>query len=560
MTEFETAATSANLVLQLNVNDSTGVATAVLSQGNEPEELNRERVMQLLAKAQADHWLTYDGAIDDLLKKYQKHQPCQIIIAEKKDALLDIKVAENGMSATVFVLPAKGGLKVTEERLNALLEEKKIIKDRVLPQAFSQVINNNQELSLTIARGKPPQAGEDSCFIPLIELPEQADTPQEDEDGIVDFRAGHYYMTVSEGTPLLERKPPTPGKVGIDIHGQILSAQPGQNIGFAKAMEGTTLDADDPNRVIAARGGHPVFIEHGVRVDDTLTFDQIDLASGHVEFDGSVLVKGDIHPDMKVEVSGDLVVKGVIERAQVQVGNNLIVTGGILGDAQTDTQDTDNEVAQQKYECTVSAGGRIEARYANIAQLAATGNIYLREYAFNCDLHSQASIYLGQKGGKGNLVGGRCIARHEIIARILGNQAYQKTVAQVGVDQDDFKRSQKLLFLRQQRLNHARHLRKLLTDFKTAGQIEQLGKLEIDKAKKVFASLLQLQQQIQEIDETLQQFEFASANGGGEPNISASSQCFPNCQLTINGAVLLIKKEHRALTLVKRGHRVTTKK
>ncbi len=544
--------------ISLSVNESAGIVSAVLSPASEPpEELNHGRIIEHLQLKGVGNWMVYDGAIDDLLIKAKKRQPCQIIIAEKKDALIDLKIAENAMTATLYILPAKGGETITESKLKAILNERKIIEKRIVQSAFQQVVSTNKEMTVVIARGKAPKAGEDSRFVALVEMSEDISTPKENDDGTVDFLAGKEYLSVAEGTPLMERLPPTAGRVGMDIYGQILSAAPGQELPFGDNLEGTRVDEKNPNILIADRGGHPVIFDTGVRVDNILTFENIDMSTGHVEFDGSILVKGDILPEMKVKVRGDLTVKGVIERAQVEVGNDILVSGGLLGDAQETFETEENELDIQ-YECKVTAGGKLEARYANLAQLRAIGNISIKEYAFNCDIVSEDSVFLGQKGGKGNLVGGKCVAHNEVLARSLGNQAYQKTTIQVGVDQEELRKSQKLLFLRRQRLNQARNLRKIFEELKNRDKSEHLGKVQLNKARKVHEALLKLQQQIQQIDEKLRELDLPSHNSS-DPSIGATSRCYPNCMLTINGAYIRIKEEHKAITFVNRGKKITAK-
>jgi uncharacterized protein len=546
------------VAIALSVNASAGIVSAVLSPASEPGELNIEKIMQLLKEQQVDHWLVFEGAIEDVLYKFKKNQPSQVTIAEKRDALVDLRISDSNMVATLYILPAKGGSPVTENQLNTLLDDHKIVKNRIIQQAFQEAVSANKELTLTIARGKPSIPGTNSRFVPLIDIPTEDHGPQENEDGTVDFLAGKEYLTVGDGTPLLERTPPTPGKVGMDVLGQILSALPGREIQFSDKIEGVRFDASNPNLLIADRGGHPVFFENGVRVDNTLTFDNVDLSTGHINFDGSVLVKGDIRPDMKVKVSGDLVVKGVVERAFIDVGHNLTINGGILGEAQIEF-DPETELNDVQYECIVSAGGNLEARYANLVQIKTGGDIFIKEYAFNCDIESQSAVYLGQKGGKGNLVGGQCKARREVAARTLGNKAYLKTNIQVGISQAEYNKYQDLLFLRRQRLDQARNLRKILDDLKALGQTEQLGKLQIDKAKKIHHSLLKLQEHLHQIDDKLLELQVLQIDSK-EPNIKATGQCFPNCHLIINGSVMLNKYEHRAITFVNQGRKITAQK
>ena len=50
-----------------------------------------------------------------------------------------------------------------------------------------------------------------------------------------------------------------------------------------------------------------------MRVDEVLNVKQVDIRHGHVEFEGSLLVTGDVMPGMRVKTSGDVVIGGFVE-------------------------------------------------------------------------------------------------------------------------------------------------------------------------------------------------------------------------------------------------------
>ncbi|MEJ2075354.1 MAG: hypothetical protein P8X79_18050 [Reinekea sp.] len=68
------------VAIALSVNASAGIVSAVLSPASEPGELNIEKIMQLLKEQQVDHWLVFEGAIEDVFYKFKNNQPCQATI------------------------------------------------------------------------------------------------------------------------------------------------------------------------------------------------------------------------------------------------------------------------------------------------------------------------------------------------------------------------------------------------------------------------------------------------------------------------------------------------
>ena len=540
----------------LEVNAELGIVSATLSETAVSGSLNANQLYQMLSEKQVESWSINESAIDDVINKFKKNVHCRIVIAERQDAGYSLTLADDAMSASVKYRPAKGGKSLSEDEVYEALSQKRVDKKRIHPHAVKQLIESAEERTVVIATGKPPVSGRDSQFIQLLDNPRKDAPLVEDDNGVIDFLAGQEYLTVEAGTPLMERIPPQPGKVGMDIYGQIIPAESGKELPFANKLEGTELSANDPNLLLAKVSGHPVYLEDGARVDDTLTFQNIDVSTGHVEFDGSISVTGDIMPDMKVKVTGDIFVKGVVERATVEAGNDITINGGILGDTQIEINEDDDTLPN--FECTVVAGGSIQARYVNLAQLSAKQNIIIREYSFNSLMKAHSNILLGQDGGKGNIVGGKTIAGHAVIAKTLGNKAYNRTKVRVGISRDELQKTQKLKFLREQRLDQARNLKKILEELKNQNAKEKLGQVELDKAKKIHETLVQLQKDIHAIDVRLNEYSFAVFTDS-DPNISSSSACYPNCVITINGAQLHTKQEHKAITFIKRGRNITAK-
>ncbi len=557
MSESTPSSSHASFVqLSFEVNQETGIAWAVLSETAVQMELSANQIRDQIKLKGIDTWEISEGALDDVLHKFKKHVACRLVIAERKDARFHIKCDEGDMQASIVHTPAKGGKRVTVDEINQALTEKKIHPQRIIPGAVEKLIDLNSEGSMIVARGKSPKVGRDSTFNPLIFHEESAKTPVEDENGRVDFLAGREYLTVSAGTPLMERTPPQPGQMGMDIFGQIIPAEPGKELPFGKELAGTEFASNDPNLLVAAITGHPVFSADAVRVDKTLSFKNVDLTTGHINFDGSLNITGDVMPDMKVTVTGDVFIKGVVERARIKAGNDITVAGGVLGETQTQVSD-DAELPE--LECFLEAGGSVKAKYVNLAQIKAMNRIEIKEYAFNSRLKAGNDILLGQDGGKGNLVGGEAVAGHAVVAKALGNKAYNLTRVRIGITPEDLELFQKIKFLREKRLEQARSLRGILETLKTQGETEKLGILEINKAKKTKETLLRLQEDLKVIDERLRQFDLAHYVQEDQPHVSATSKCYPNCQITINGATYLTNQEHKAITYIKRDRKITAK-
>ena len=72
-------------------------------------------------------------------------------------------------------------------------------------------------------------------------------------------------------------------------------AKKGKNPNFKK-YAGTEVSDSEGNVLIASVKGHPVLQKQGVKIDETLTVAQANLKTGNINFDGSVVINGDVLP------------------------------------------------------------------------------------------------------------------------------------------------------------------------------------------------------------------------------------------------------------------------
>ncbi|MCV5473795.1 FapA family protein, partial [Escherichia coli] len=77
--------------------------------------------------------------------------------------------------------------------------------------------------------------------------------------------------------------------------GQDLPAKDGKDSPMS-AGEGTFISPDDPDLLIAGRAGLPCQEKAGMKVDEVLSVKQVDARHGHIDFEGGLIVSGDVNP------------------------------------------------------------------------------------------------------------------------------------------------------------------------------------------------------------------------------------------------------------------------
>jgi uncharacterized protein (DUF342 family) len=546
-----------HLAFSIEIDDKSGKTYGLLIAADVRSKLRSADVDKALSEAGILNWAIDNSVISTLVNNFGQKVLCRLAIAERRDATFKVVLSPDDMAAYIDVVPAQGGIGLTVATLSDGLISNLVAAERINLASLNEVIAAPKAQRFTVAIGKHAIPGVDSEFKSLVaEQSSPAADKVEDKHGNIDYLAGKPYIIIEAQTAIMERVAPQPGKDGYNIFGQPLAFKPGTITPWAKKMPGTFIDKKNQDILISKVSGHPVLFQNGGRIDDSLVFDKIDLTTGHITFDGSVLIKGDVHADMKVEASGDIFIKGVVERAQIKAGNNLTVAGGILGDPNIEVPEEGLPV----YDCILEAGGSIEAKYINLACLIAGKNITVREYVFNSNLKAGNKVTVGRKGGKGKLVGGETHAVVSVIANTLGSQAYSMTKITLGSSEATIDLLQKLDFIRDQRIGQKNKLRELLPTLKPAGSdtIER-SEDELHKIQKIEATLLVIEDALHEINRRRK-----NAIRGEEtypkPFICAKSASYPNCHLDINGISIRTKTEQKAITYEKRNGKIVRKK
>ncbi|WP_421281416.1 FapA family protein [Aeromonas taiwanensis] len=430
------------------------------------------------------------------------HPP--VPIARRQDARLLIQVDKDQMSARAQITADWGGNPLTLAQLHEALAASPVrmgVSDRLLAaalQAASEAAPGAQ-LSPVIALGRAAKHGLDTRFERLVETAaERILKPQELDHGKVDMRDLGTLLTVRAGSPLMRRHPATRGLDGVTVTGQTLPARDGKEIAMS-AGDGTSLSPEDPDLLLATRTGLPCQERAGMRVDEVLNVKQVDIRHGHVEFEGSLLVTGDVMPGMRIKTRGDVVIGGFVEGGLIESGGTITVRNGIIG----------RKLGEEEYLCHLSAGGEIHAGYAQYARLEADGDIHIQSQLSHCYCRSGQDLKVGDSAmRKGHLIGGVNIANRLIMAPVLGASAANRTRLQILGGY--FSHKEQELALRQRKQSCREQLDKLQDlilrllqlpsdrrNPETLAKIKTLRTRQLDESKSLDEQLVEAQRELQ---------------------------------------------------------------
>lgn len=524
--------------------DSSDRLIAYVEQVIPGQQLSKERIQTMLVEQGYGSLRIFESAIETLIKKLEALKPFKVILGEKTDANVKLTVSEDAMSVYADLYPAYGGEPITVENVAQALLDENIVEQCIDRAEIEKFLQHGQVEKYLIAKGVKAHKGRNGYLKWLV----HSDDEQEEEpdpDAVIDFWASETYTVVDAGDPVLQRIPAEAGRNGHDLFGNVVEGKDGEDVQISRDWTGVEPSANDANLLVAKVKGHPVNLHPGVRVDPTLLFKGVNLATGHVEFDGSVEVVGDVAAGMKIDVTGDVHIKGVVERATIKAGNDITVTGGVLGEEPPEDDEEDS-----KYQpCILESAGNVCARFVNVSSIKAAGDIHIREYAFHCNLEAGGKILAGQKGGKGFLVGGEIIAGESVITNELGNDAYTHTVIKVGLTKQQREELARFRVERHETVKKAREWLEKMAPLKAKADQGELNEDELQQAKIIKRNIVSLRERIVELDRVIDRWSPLDHSEG----FVQARKYFSNLEITINGISRLTQEEHGSVRLVCKG-------
>jgi uncharacterized protein len=365
------------------------------------------------------NWFMHEEAISQLLREIRRlKSKKEYIVAERKDCQIEVIVSPDLLDAWIRITPAFGGEPLTEELFMRRLEENHVCFGLDI-EKIRQIADAGSCEKELIAKGIPPIPGEKAKFEELVKESEHKGVPQERSDGSVDYKNLGLFRSVSKGTPLLKRIPPTAGTPGTAINGSSVPAPAGTDR-FLVPSAGAITFKDDPNILVAARVGQPFYLDNSVRVDPTLEIDTVDPSTGNVIFDGNILIRGPVEAGYTVSAGQDLTILDTVEGANLSAGRNMALLTGVYG----------------KNKSEIRATGSLEARFLSDCSVQCNGNVEIADLISYCTVECDGSLFLGKNGGRGQAYGGRIRASKEIHAQILGSVSETATLIEVAPSRD----------------------------------------------------------------------------------------------------------------------------
>lgn len=428
------------------------------------------------------------------------------------DAVIKVSISANLTEAYLCIdPPMNGGLPPPLKALEDALASCKVIYG-VNTEKLKEIAENPiYSKTMVIAQGIMPENGVNGTFAFQFRL-EKNYKPKEKQDGTVDYRDLDIIENVEKGQILCIITNPTDGTEGISVTGKKLSPLKGRAV---PSFSGKNTEfSEDGTAIYSKIDGQVEFDGRKIIVNETLYIrGDVDYTTGNFKVVGNIVIEGTVSPKFVVEASGNIEISGTVESAILKAEGNIILRSGVIGSE-------------------LNCKGDLTSRFIENSNVFVNGNIKA-EFIMNSNIKCGESLEL--IGSKGKILGGHCVAGHDIVARTIGSISGVETALTIGTDPRVIDRQQELikqLPSLEKQIHSLQALISLLQQFESANRLTPEKKTTLDNAllsyKKCTALFENGNQELLGINEALQ------TKGYGK--VICSGSIFPGTIIKIGSA------------------------
>lgn len=342
------------------------------------------------------------------------------IIAETElvpvDAIVQLHMDDDRMTVYLKATPPEnGGSDITREMIDSAINELKVtfgIDEEMLERI---IVEKPYHRMLIIAKGLPAIDGQDGRIEDFFSR-QQGIQLREREDGTIDFKNLNLITPIEANTVISDIIPPIEPVSGMNVQGAEIKGRNGK-APIVPRGDGT-VPSEDGTQLLANYSGNLVFRKGRFFVDKILRIKgNVDNSVGNIDFNGDVVVEGDLLEGYTINAKGSVTIKGAVEGAFINSGGDIVLMKGMSG------MNKGSLVAQKNINgtflenCTAKAGQCIHV-----------------ESIINSSVNSGDEINV--IGKHGTIVGGVCTAFNAVTTKCIGSRAGIPTHIVLGATQE----------------------------------------------------------------------------------------------------------------------------
>lgn len=300
---------------------------------------------------------------------------------------------------------------LTRELLMKILVDNKVVHGILEDKINEYIQQHNADRKplrqAIVAKGTPMIETKHGRVILSFEQA-QPDTNKSSKEATekMDYKNVNKIICVQKGERIALIRRAVKGKDGIDIFGaqvhpaepREMTVRPMKNIRANEAM----------TEFFAEKDGAPIY-KHGLlSIADIMQIQgNLTLATGNIDFEGSVSIEGDVGDDYTIKAEGDILIGGSVGSSKLIAGGRILIGQGFNGRG------------TGRAECI----GDFKVKFMKEVTVTCEGNVTVEAEALNCNINALGQLLME----KSNLIGGEAIVLAGIFVNDIGSSLGVKT-------------------------------------------------------------------------------------------------------------------------------------
>lgn len=325
------------------------------------------------------------------------------------------------LTARFYPPSVKGGKLSADEFINDL--HYKGVKHGINTEVIEEFFKKPKYCTdIVVAEGTPVKQGENARIEYYFET-ELSTKPALAEDGSVDFFSLKTYTQCQKNDVLAKLFEAIPGTPGTTVFGETIKPA---EVKRTTLKYGRNISISEDKRILTAEvSGHVTLVDGKVFLSDVMELDNVNTSTGNIDYEGSVVVLGNVLENFSVKAKGSVEVRGIVEGAHIEAGEDIIIARGMNGMGKGVLKAGNNIIVKFLESVDATAGGYVSADSIMHSNVSAGTEVMV-------------------SGRKGFITGGRVCATNQITVKTLGSDMGADTIVEVGVDPKIKARAQEL--------------------------------------------------------------------------------------------------------------------
>ncbi len=450
------------------------------------------------------------------------------------DATLTVDIIDFEMQATINAQPpGPGGTDLSMDSIIGALKNNSVIHG-YLEDIIKEFVDHPQyNFPVTIAEGTKPKNGADAKIIYNFETDSDKVRIKE-TDGKVDFKELNRIQNVVEGQLLAKKVPAETGEDGRTVTGKILPAKPGtdKELGVGKNVK----LSDDGLSLIATTNGQVMLLNNKVNVEPVYVVQgDVNMKTGNITHLGTIIVKGNVADGFTLKASGSIEIYGTVGKCTIDAEGDIIVHQGITG----------------KSEGEIFSGKTVWSKFIENTNVEVGENVVVSDGIINSQVDANKRVVCLSNGKRAKIVGGRIRAAEEVIAETFGSLSGSETIIEVGYDP---KSKARMAELSEEKEALEKELEDLNLNIHTLAKQKKVRKKLPEDKEQFLKELIQTKKEkddaMEKIDQEINEIQEYLASLKSIGKVSAAKRVYPGVKIYIKEAFLNVRNEFKATAFI----------